>query len=354
MEGEPPTATTHREKMRLLAERFFPNPDADLSDIVDKSWSDESFQGPFMVGREVNVAEVTEILCKTGAWKAPGTTDWLPTGFLKACGTPLAEALARITNASFALEYYPKRFKAAGVVVLAKPGKTITQKQAPGGWCPIALLSTVGKVIETAVSRRVADAAEDHWLLPEGQMGNRREHSMELAIRVVTDAVYTAWAQNATTSLLQLDIKGVFDTVNHVRLLDMMRRKGYPPWLVRWLQSYLEGRMARLRFDSKESDDIRLPARVPQGSLLSPVLFLLYISMLYEALEGIQGMVVIGFANDMNLMSFSRDPRMNCRRLEAAWRVCVRWANSHSMEFAPQKSELMHFTRAHKPVPNGV
>ena len=117
----------------------------------------------------------------------------------------------------------------------------ICSNKAPGGWRPIALLSTVGKVIESAVSRRVADAAEDHQLLPEGQMGNRRERSMELAIRAVTDAVYTAWAQNTTTSLLQLDIKGAFDMVNHVRLLDMMRRKGYPPWLVRWLQSYLEG-----------------------------------------------------------------------------------------------------------------
>src|SRR5436190_13006668 len=221
-EGEPPTATTHREKTRLLAERFFLNPDADLSDIVDRSWSDESFQGPFTVGREVNAAEVTEILCKTGAWKVPGTTNWLPTGFLKACRTLLAEALARITNASFTLEYYPKRFKVVGVVVLAKPGKTIAQKQTLGGWCPIALLSVVGKIIETVVSRRVADTAEDHRLLPEGQMGNRRERSTELAIRAVTDAVYTAWAQNATTSLLQLDIKGAFDTVNHVRLLDTM------------------------------------------------------------------------------------------------------------------------------------
>src|SRR5436190_4516019 len=232
MEGKPPMATTHREKTRLLAERFFLNLDTDLSDIVDRSWSDESFQGPFTVSREVNAAEVTEILCKTGAWKALGTTDWLLTGFLKACRTPLVEALARITNASFALEYYLKRFKAAGVVVLAKPGKTIAQKQAPGGWCPIGLLSAVGKVIKSAVSRRVADTVEDHWLLPEGQMGNRREHSMELVIQAVTDAVYTAWAQNTTTSLLQLDIKGAFDTVNHVRLLDMMRRKGYPLWLV--------------------------------------------------------------------------------------------------------------------------
>ena len=353
-EGEEPTATTHEEKTGLLAERFFPNPEADLSDILDRTWADETFRNPFGIQRTVDASEITEILRRTGAWKAPGTSDWLPTGFLKACGRPLAEILAKITNASFALEYYPRRFRAAGVVVLAKPGKTIAQKQTPGGWRPIALLSAVGKVIEAVIGRRIADAAEEHGLLPEGQMGNRRERSTELAIRMVTDSVYTAWLKKAITSLLQLDIKGAFDTVNHIRLLDTMRRKRFPPWLVRWLRSYLEDRTAQLRFDGGVSEEIRLPAGVPQGSPLSPVLFLLYIATLYEALADCHGIVVVGFADDTNLMAFSRDVQANCRRLEAAWKVCEHWAKSRGMEFAPQKSELMHFTRAHRPLPNKV
>lgn len=347
-EDEEPTATTHAEKSSLLAERFFPSPPADLDDIADTTWSDESFTHPFEVKREVDSAEISEILRQTGAWKAPGTDDLLPTGFLKACGPPLAEILTRLANASFALEYFPRRFRSAGVVVLRKPGKTIKQQQTPGGWRPIALLSTIGKVIETAIGRRIAEAAEEHRLLPDGQMGNRKERSTELAIRMVTDAVYTAWQYGAVASLLQLDIKGAFDTVNHIRLLDTLRKKGYPPWVVRWTRSYLDLRTVRLHFDGEASEAIPITAGVPQGSPLSPILFLLYIATLYEALAGQAGLLVVGFADDTNLMVFGKEATSNCRRLEAAWSVCERWARTRGMEFAPQKSELMHFSRAHR------
>ena len=165
-------------------------------------WGDQTFKDPFEISRKVDAGEIQDIIRNTGAWKAPGTNDWLPTGFLKACGHPLAAILAEITNASFALEYYPKRFCAGGVVVLAKPGKTMAQKRTPGGWRPITLLSALGKVIETVIGKRIAEAAETHRLLPEGQMGNRKERSTELAIRVVADAVFTAWSNKAIASLL--------------------------------------------------------------------------------------------------------------------------------------------------------
>ena len=302
----------------------------------------------------MDTAEIQGILQSTGAWKAPGTDDWLPTGFLRACGPPLAAIIAEITNASFALEYYPKRFRVGGVVVLAKPGKTLAQKRTPGAWRPITLLSALGKVVETAIGKRIAEAAETHRLLPEGQMGNRKDRSTELAIRVVTDAVYTAWRNKAMASLLQLDIKGAFDTVNYTRLLDTLRDKGFPPWVVRWLSSYLDNRTVCLRFDGEVSEEIQLRAGVPQGSPLSPILFSLYIATLYEALARSPGLLVVGFADDTNLMVFSSDVQANCRRLENAWRLCEKWAKSRGMEFAPQKSELMHFTCAHKALGNKV
>jgi hypothetical protein len=226
-EGAEPTAYTHAEKAELLAERFFPSPQADLSDIVDVSF--EGNRPPdFAIDDSVDYDEITQILRSAGAWKAPGTDDLLPTGFLRACGPRLAHILAVITSASFAQAYFPRRFRHAGVVVLRKPGKSTAARKTPGAYRPIALLSTIGKVIETAMGRRIANAAEEHSLLPNGQMGNRRARSTELAIRVVTEAVQAAWRSSAVASLLQLDIKGAFDTVNHIRMLDTLRAKGFP------------------------------------------------------------------------------------------------------------------------------
>jgi len=107
-------------------------------------------------------------------------------------------------------------------------------------------------------------------------------------------------------------------------------------------------------FDGQVSDPVELKAGVPQGSPLSPILFLLYIASLYEALERHGNLTVIGFADDTNLLAASQDIEANCRRLESAFRVCERWAKTRGMEFAPQKSELIHFTRKHAAATKGV
>ena len=77
----------------------------------------------------------------------------------------------------------------------------------------------MGKVLETVISQRIAAAAESQGLLPETQMGNRPERSTDLAIKLVVDATHVARRHGVVASLLQLDIKGAFDTVNHTRLL---------------------------------------------------------------------------------------------------------------------------------------
>jgi hypothetical protein len=342
-EDEAISAYSHAEKAALLAERFFPAPLADLSDILDRTFSDESGEQRFEIERTVCTDDVQGILRNASAWKAPGLDD-LPMGFLRACGKPLAKIIAAITAACLALEYFPRRFRCAEVVVLAKAGKTGKIVHTPGAYRPVALLCAIGKVMEKTMSERIAAAAERYNLLPEGQMGNRPGRSTELAIHMVTEAVYTAWKHGATMSLLQLDIKGAFDAVNHIRLLDTLRKAGFPMWVVRWIRSYLETRTARLRFDGETTEPFDLPTGVPQGSPLSPILFILYIASLYEAIK-VDGIKVVGFADDTNLLSYSNDIDANCRRLESAWKQCEAWARTRGMEFAPAKSELLHFTR---------
>ena len=153
------------------------------------------------------------------------------------------------------------------------------------------------------------------------------------------------WDQGAMASLLQLDIKGAFDTVNYTRLLDTLRSQGFPIWVVRWVHSFTSERQSRLMFNGRVSDPVALRAGVPQGSPLSPILFVLYITSLYQALQKDNSLAIIGFADDTNILTASRDPESNCRRLERAYLVCKQWARTRGMEFAPQKSELMHFTR---------
>ena len=94
-------------------------------------------------------------------------------------------------------------------------------------------------------------------------MGNRPESSTDLAIKLVVDATHVAWRHGAVASLLQLDIKGAFDTVNHTRLLHTLQAQGFPPWIVRWVSSFLDGRTASLFFDGESTLPHRVTARVP-------------------------------------------------------------------------------------------
>ena len=115
--------------------------------------------------------------------------------------------------------------------------KSSLQLQEAGGWRPISLLNTLGKITEAILVERIANVAEEHKLLPNYQMGNRKYRSTELAVRLLTDQVQTAWKYKAIATLLQLDIKGAFDTVNHTRLLEVLVAKGFPEWVVGWVRS---------------------------------------------------------------------------------------------------------------------
>jgi hypothetical protein len=240
-------------------------------------------------------------------------------------------------------------------VVLQKPEKTPETYQTPGGYRPIALLPTVGKVIEALVAKRITSAAEAYGLLPAEQMGNREHRSTELAIRLVVAQVQEAWRQKATASLLQLDISGAFDTVNHTRLLATLRKQGYPQWVVLWVRAWLSNRVTILHFDGQQTEDIPVAAGVPQGSPLSPILFILYIASLYEALKTAQPLVsIVGFADNTNLLAFGKTPEANTQQLEKAWRTCLQWASTRGMAFTPQKCELIHFNKGRKQWKNPV
>jgi hypothetical protein len=127
----------------------------------------------------------------------------------------------------------------------------------------------------------------------------------------------------------------------------ILRKAGYPDWCQHWVRSYLADRTAYFVFDSQKSSSFKITAGVPQGSSFSSVLFLLYIATLYENLQTAHPqLIIIGFANDTNLLAINGTFEANKDLLEAAWKTCEKWFQKIGMEFAPEKNELLHFSSA--------
>ena len=335
-----PLASSFQEKVDLLRAQFFPEPDsADLSDIPPDPPEDSGG-----ARWEITQEEVAKVIQSLPNRKAPGATG-VPNSFLKAMGPRLAAALTLVTQTCLDWEYYPQAFKTARTVALRKPGKG--DYQAPKAWRPIALLETLGKVVEAVIAARIRDFAESKGLLPEAQMGARRGRSTETAVALLLGQVRAAWdSGGAVASVLALDASGAFDRVLKERLTWALRQKGLPRAVCNWVFSFMSDRQTTLMFDEQESPASPVATGIPQGSPLSPILFLFYNAELLERCANPQGGVgCVGFVDDITLIAWGESTEDNCRRLTEAHIQCDWWARRYGARFAPEKYELMHFTR---------
>ena len=192
--------------------------------------------------------------------------------------------------------------------------------------------------------------AEEANVLPPEQLGKRAGRSTELAARYVTETVRAAGSERLSCSLLQVDLAGAFDNVHHGWLMTTMEDQGWPQWMRNWVNSFLDGQEATLSFDDWEPPVFRVPAGVPQGSPLFPLLFILFTVSLFEELRETKGISTIGFADDTNLVAVGRKSSDCCDALKDGWDVCDAWAKRRGITFGPDKSTLLHFSQTRAPI----
>jgi Reverse transcriptase (RNA-dependent DNA polymerase) len=178
-------------------------------------------------------------------------------------------------------------------------------------------------------------------------MGARKKRSTLSALSLITSSVQAAWQARpgCVVSMLSLDLSGAFDNVSHERPLWILRKKGLPDWMIKFTQAFLTGRTTKIVFEGYESELIPTPTGIPQGSPQSPILFLFFISELLETFESNQETVALGFVDDTNLITWGNTAAENCTRLNQAHDRCIAWAKRHGAKFAPDKYQLIHFTR---------
>ena len=228
-----------------------------------------------------------------------------------------------LTQACWATAYYPKRFRVARTVAIRKPGKE--DYTLPGAWRPIALLSTVGKVIEALTATQIRRLAESYNMLPAYQMGARQSRSTETALDLIVNQVHTVWQEgNNVATLLSLDITGAFDRVVRKRLTHVLKAKGIPAEFAAWVETFMTDRSTTLVLADTETEAFPVPAGIPQGSPLSPILFLFYVAELLDLCNSPnERLSACGFVDDTNLLAYGPSTEGNCQILTRAHDRCL-------------------------------
>jgi hypothetical protein len=233
--------------------------------------------------------------------------------------------------------------------MLKKAGKR--DYSNPSAYRPIALLNTLGKVLETIIAKRMRYLTEKHALLPDTQMGARTGRSAEAALNLFTEQVYTIWAGNKprVASALSLDVASAFNNVSYERLIHNLRKRKIPELLIRWTEDFLRERTTELRLGDYTLESSNVNAGIPQGSPLSPILYLFYNADLLESCENSSLRTSpLGFVDDINILTYGSSTEENCRVLERTHNACESWAKTHGSKFNTEKYELIHFTRTPK------
>jgi hypothetical protein len=210
--------------------------------------------------------------------KSSRGVDMISNRILKATKHELASSLTLIINQCLEKGVFPDPLKFAKVVPIFKKG----QDSLFTNYRPVSILPSISKIFEKIMHKQMYSYFDDNRLFYQSQYGFRAKHSTELAVSELLDKVINDLDKGETPISIFLDMSKAFDTINHDILLYKLRYYGFNDTAIKLLQSYLKNRYQYVDLNGTCSEKLIITTGVPQGSILGPLLFIIYMNDIHK------------------------------------------------------------------------
>ena len=298
----------------------------------------------FFIPTDVN--EIKKIVEKINSKKSTGYDD-ISNDLLKHIIDEIVIPLEHIMNLSIVNGIVPDNMKIAKVVPIYKKGESLDTSN----YRPISLLSSISKILEKIVYSRTIKFIRSFDLLSNSQFGFRQKHSTTHAILYLINHIATAVDDRLHTLGIFLDLSKAFDTIDHEILLSKLSHYGIRGKALEWFRSYLTDRKQFVSLNGTNSNFKNITCGVPQGSLLGPLLFILYINDFQNSSNLLS---FILFADDTSVFFSHKNPNTLVDTVNTELSRIHEWICCNKLSLNVLKTHGMFFSNSISRLPSNV
>ena len=267
-----------------------------------------------------------------------------PVKLLKLGGKLISEPLSLIFNKSIETGIYPNKLKIAKIIPIHKSD----DETNPENYRPISLLSIFNRLFEKIMYNRLIKFIDKYDLLYDSQYGFRAKHSTQQAIIDITHKIQQNMDHGKYTCGIFIDLKKAFDTVNHDILLKKLHHYGIRGIILDWFKSYLSNRKQTVSINGSISNYELISCGVPQGSVLGPLLFLIYINDIFNSSKVFSFHL---FADDTSMLCEHKSLNELQDIVNIELSKLSKWLNTNRLSLNVKKTNFVIFRPRQKKLP---